>query len=189
MECFWKVRIWDKDGSAIMHGASRHTGQWDCLKRKTGLLNGSGHLTRLPHHITGIHFIWTDVPERATYYLASLGYFELYINGEKVGKEVLAPAVSNFSERSYYQTYDVAGYLKKGKNSIGIWMGTGWYSPGLPGVRHHSPVVRAQLEIPDETDQRIVTDTSWETKAKCKIPHWRMALGKIRRRTCGCTSD
>ncbi len=37
--------------------------------------------------------------------------------------------------------------LKEGKNNIGIWMGTGWYNPGYPGVVHNSPVVRAQLEI------------------------------------------
>jgi alpha-L-rhamnosidase len=106
-----------------------------------------------------------NMPERATIYIASLGYFELFVNGEKVGSEVLAPAVSNFSKRSYYRTYDVTSYLKKGSNSLGIWMGTGWYSPGLPGVKHHSPVVRAQLELSGNGNkQYIITDTSWETK-------------------------
>ena len=42
-----------------------------------------------------------DLPERAFIYVAPLGYFELYINGQKIGDEVLAPAVSNFSKRSY----------------------------------------------------------------------------------------
>jgi alpha-L-rhamnosidase len=115
-----------------------------------------------------------SIPERATVYVAPLGYFELYINGQKVGDEVLAPAVSNFSKRSYYRTYDVTGYLKKGVNSLGIWMGTGWYSPGLPGVKHHSPVVRAQLEISSgDKTQVIVTDTSWQTK-----PSERKLLGQ-----------
>jgi alpha-L-rhamnosidase len=42
-------------------------------------------------------------------------------------------------------------------------MGTGWYSPGLPGVKHHSPVVRAQLELPGQ--QTIISGSSWECKA------------------------
>jgi len=117
-----------------------------------------------------------DMPERATLYVAPLGYFELYVNGQKVGDEVLAPAVSNFSKRSYYRTYDVAGYLKKGVNNLGIWMGTGWYSPGLPGVKHDSPVVRAQLELSGHgKEQLITTDTAWQTK-----PSERTLLGEWR---------
>jgi len=117
-----------------------------------------------------------DMPERATIYVAPLGYFELYINGQKIGDEVLAPAVSNFSTRSYYRTYDVAGYLKKGVNSLGIWMGTGWYSPGLPGVKHKSPVVRAQLELSGNGIERtIATDTAWQTKPSARklLGEWR----------------
>ena len=117
-----------------------------------------------------------DVPERATIYVAPLGYFELYVNGQKVGDEVLAPAVSNFSKRSYYRTYDVTGYLKQGVNSLGIWMGAGWYSPGLPGVKNDSPVVRAQLELSSNGDEQlIITDKFWKTK-----PSERKLLGQWR---------
>ncbi|MCP4455110.1 MAG: hypothetical protein GY809_26915, partial [Planctomycetes bacterium] len=117
-----------------------------------------------------------ELPERATIYVTPLGYFELYVNGQKVGDEVLAPAVSNYSKRSYYRTYDVASYLKKGVNSLGIWMGTGWYSPGLPGVKHESPVVRAQLELSGNgKEDLITTDTAWQTK-----PSERALLGEWR---------
>ncbi len=117
-----------------------------------------------------------DMPERATMYVAPLGYFELYVNGQKVGNEVLAPAVSNFSKRSYYRTYDVTDCLKKGVNSLGIWMGTGWYHPGLPGVKNDSPVVRAQLELSGHGIERsIATNTSWQTK-----PSERKLLGQWR---------
>jgi alpha-L-rhamnosidase len=173
-ECFWKVKVWDKDGKP---SAWSEPAYWSM-----GLLNkeawtarwiGSTDSVSAPYYRRS--FDLDEVPERAPLYLASLGYFELFINGEKVGREVLAPAVSNFNERTYYLTYDVASYLKKGKNSIGIWMGTGWYSPGLPGVQHHSPLIRVQLEIPGEPELSIVTDTSWETKASARslIGEWR----------------
>ncbi|MDZ7605627.1 MAG: family 78 glycoside hydrolase catalytic domain [Cyclobacteriaceae bacterium] len=174
MPCYWKVRVWDKDGNPSPWSQP--------AKWSMGLLNPddwSAQWIGSPDSVTAPYyrhsFQLDNTPEQAFIYLASLGYFELYINGEKVGNEVLAPAVSNFSERTYYQTYDIAGYLKKGSNSIGIWMGTGWYSPGLPGVKHHSPVVRAQLEISGKKPQRIITDLTWETKPseRSLIGQWR----------------
>lgn len=175
MQCFWKVMVWDKDEQST---------EWsEPAFWSMGLLSpddwkakwigtpkpGTSPYYRQPFNIA-------DLPEQAIIYIAALGYFELYLNGQKVGSEVLAPAVSNFSKRSYYRTYDVTSYLKKGINSLGIWMGTGWYSPGLPGVMHHSPVVRAQLKISSKNhEQNIITDTSWETK-----PSARILLGKWR---------
>ncbi len=173
-ECFWKVRVWDKDGRpsswsdpAYWSMGLLEKGDW------TAQWIGSPDSVTAPYY--RYSFMLDRVPERASLYLASLGYFELYINGKKIGNEVLAPAVSNFSKRSYYQTYDVSAYLREGKNSIGIWMGTGWYTPGLPGVKHNSPVVRAQLEFNDGKEQRIGTENSWETKpsARSRIGEWR----------------
>jgi alpha-L-rhamnosidase len=172
--CYWKVRVWDKEGKQSPWSQS--------AKWSMGLLNPDDWTAKWigsPDSVTAPYyrhsFELENIPEQAILYLASLGYFELYVNGEKVGSEVLAPAVSNFSERTYYQTYDVAGYLKKGRNSIGIWMGTGWYSFGLPGVKHHSPVVRAQLKIPGNKLPGIITDSTWETKpsARSLIGQWR----------------
>jgi len=174
MNCYWSVMIWDKDGKPS---------SWsDPAYWTMGLLNkedwtaqwiGSPDPDTAPYYRHSFHL--DNVPKSAPLHLAALGYFELFINGEKVGKEALAPVVSNFSKRTYYKTYDIANYLKEGKNSIGIWMGTGWYSPGLPGVKHNSPVVRVQLGIPNKKELRIITDSSWETKtsARSLIGKWR----------------
>ncbi len=179
-KCFWKVMVWpalsgaegDKDGNPSSWSEPAFWSMGLLEKEDwTAQWIGVADSTTAPYYRHSFNL--DDVPEYSPLYLASLGYFELFINGEKVDNEVLAPAVSNFSERTYYQTYDVASYLKKGNNSIGIWMGTGWYSPGLPGVKHNSPVVRAQLEIPNL--EAIVTNTSWETKAseRSLIGEWR----------------
>ncbi len=174
MQCYWRVMIWGKDGK---QSAWSEPAYWSMglLKKEdwTAQWIGSPDPVTAPYFRTSFNL--DDVPEHAPLYLAALGYFELFINGEKVGKEVLAPAVSNYSKRTYYKTYEVADYLKEGKNSIGIWMGTGWYSPGLPGVKHNSPVVRAQLNITNKSEQHIVTETSWETKpsARSLLGAWR----------------
>lgn len=170
--CFWKVMVWDKDNKPSGWSESAY---WSMglLKKEDWAAQWIGTDTPQTAPFYRHSFHLNEIPTQAPIYLAALGYFELFINGKKVGNEVLAPAVSNYNERSYYQTYDVAEYLKKGKNSIGIWMGTGWYSQGLPGVKHHSPIVRAQLEIPNK--ESIVTDETWQSKAseRSLIGGWR----------------
>ena len=92
------------------------------------------------------------------------GYYELYVNGEKIGNAVLSPAVSNFKFENYYLTYDIKQHLKSGKNTIGMWTGLGWYSWGLPGVIHKSPVFRLQAYLStDQNSTTIVSDTTWKT--------------------------
>ncbi len=175
MDCYWKVRVWDTDGKAS-NWSEPAVWSMGLLKPADWKAKwiGTPEPGTAPYYRKS--FTLNNIPERAAMYIAALGYFEMYINGQKVGNEVLAPAVSNYDKRSYYRTYDVRSYLKKGRNSLGIWMGTGWYSPGLPGVTHHSPVVRAQLELSGGSNQeQVITDTSWETK-----PSERKLLGEWR---------
>jgi alpha-L-rhamnosidase len=113
---------------------------------------------------------------KAVAYVNCQGYYELYINGKKVGKDVLSPAVSDFRYENYYLTYDIAPFLESGKNTIGIWTGRGWYSPGLPGVLNQAPVFRCQVHL-SSTDKNIViaSDTTWRTSGSNikQIGAWR----------------
>jgi len=160
---YWKVMVWNKDDKPSLWS---EPALWSM-----GLLEPAGWKAKWISTAKEDKSPWyrhqfnmDKSPELATIYLASLGYYELYINGHKVGHEVLAPAVSNYMKRSYYQTFDVTQYLIQGENCIAIWMGQGWYSPGLPGVSHHSPVVRAQLEMEmPRQKMTVITDSTWLT--------------------------
>ena len=117
-----------------------------------------------------------EIPNLATVFVNCQGYYELYVNGEKVGNDVLSPAVSDFRFENYYLTYDIKNYLKAGKNTIGIWAGRGWYSAGLPGVIHKSPVFRLQAHLSSSHKSEIViSDTSWKTSNSNikQIGNWR----------------
>ena len=59
-------------------------------------------------------------PVLATAYVAGIGYNELYINGKKVGDELLSPATSDYAKRIYYNTYDVTDILEIGDNVFGV---------------------------------------------------------------------
>lgn len=76
--------------------------------------------------------------------ICGLGYFELYCNGVKVSSDLLVPAWSNYEPRDgrrskygfqpemlcrvYYLEYDLTPYIVNGNNSIGVWLGNGWYN-------------------------------------------------------------
>ena len=95
-------------------------------------------------------------PEFACVAVHSPGYFELYINGEKVGKDVLSPAVSKLDRQSFYVTYDVGRYLRPGRNCWGLWLGKGWAD---------RIAVRAQLDtVVGGKAITIGTDTSWKAR-------------------------
>ncbi|MFO7973027.1 MAG: family 78 glycoside hydrolase catalytic domain [Candidatus Hydrogenedentota bacterium] len=68
--------------------------------------------------------------ERAMVHLCGLGLFELELNGEKVGNDVLVPALTDYPTRAFYLTYDVTEALKQGENAIGVILGNGrYYAP------------------------------------------------------------
>lgn len=61
--------------------------------------------------------------------ICGLGFYELYLNGHKVGDRVLDPVPSNYLTRINYAVYDVTAYLKPGRNTVGVILGNGWYNP------------------------------------------------------------
>ena len=71
-------------------------------------------------------------PVRATAYVSGLGYYELSLNGKKVGDHVLDPGFTDYTKRVLYVTYDVTNMLKAGRGAMGVILGGGWYnSPAL----------------------------------------------------------
>ena len=65
-------------------------------------------------------------PKQAEITICGLGFYELYINGRNITKGPLAPYISNPDDVCYYDHYDLAGLLKKGKNAIGVILGNGF---------------------------------------------------------------
>lgn len=75
--------------------------------------------------------------------ICGLGYFEVYLNGQKVSDELMNPVRTDYGDVEYrnivtcytgttrktfqYLSYEVSEYLKIGKNKITVWLGNGWY--------------------------------------------------------------
>jgi len=105
----------------------------------------------------------------AKVYICGIGYYELYINGNKIGDNVLSPVVSCYDKRVRYIVHDVKNYILKGKNVIGVILGNGLYNSHTPEVWHFDkatwrdyPKLLFELEINGEVI--ILSDKSWKIK-------------------------
>ncbi len=172
----WKVRVWDKD---------KKMSPWSKVATfEMGLLNsddwegewieGKSHgestssdpfqgTKKIPYgYLLRKEFSVDKDIARARVYVSGLGYYELYINGDKVGDSVLDPGWTDYKKRVLYSTCDVSKYLKKGENAVGIMLGNGRY---IKAYGYGSPRVLLQLniEFTDDTSESIVTDNTWKT--------------------------
>jgi alpha-L-rhamnosidase len=107
---------------------------------------------------------------QARVHISGIGYYELRLNGKKVGDRVLEPAFTNYDKRVLYSTYDVTGQLSDGKNAIGVTLGTGWYDCHIKAVwNFHEAswrdrpklLMELRIEFDDGSIDTINSDESW----------------------------
>lgn len=173
---YWKVCVKDESGkrsawSAIAHWSTglfkqaEWTAQWigsaETLDPKVADCNVSDPWLRKTIDLA-------VRPARATLFVASVGYHELYVNGRKISEDVLSPCVSDHLKRARYVAYDIAAALQPGKNVIALWLGASWsiFSSYATDDKPQTPIVIAQVDIYNSKRPvlRIQTDDSWKTR-------------------------
>ncbi|MDD4109202.1 MAG: alpha-L-rhamnosidase N-terminal domain-containing protein, partial [Prolixibacteraceae bacterium] len=65
---------------------------------------------------------------KARAYISAAGFYELFLNGERIGNHRLDPAYTRYDRRNLYVTYDVTGNFVEGENVAGVMLGNGWYN-------------------------------------------------------------
>ena len=128
MLCHWKVKAWTTDDS----GEEQIT-DWSApaFWRMGTLEAADWHGKWIGHDDANLNIApWLrksfDLPAAPTRAFVTVnigGYAELYISGQKVGTDVLTPAISDNTKQVFYNTYDVTSLLKPGRNTIGLWLG------------------------------------------------------------------
>lgn len=182
LRCYWRVRVRDECGNwsgwsrraswtmGLLHG-SDWSADWIGTGESFTCTYGSNDLARPDRAMIDPWFRKTltlnEQPCRATAFVASVGYHELYINGCKVGDAILMPSVTDNSKRARYVSYEIDHLLRPGENVIGLWCGTGWsiFPSFATPDKPRAPIVLAQfdLDFPDGSRRRICTDASWKT--------------------------
>jgi len=106
----------------------------------------------------------------ARLYVCGLGYFEPYLNGEKVGDHVLDPGQMDYENLAHYQTFDVTKQLKGGENALSILLGDGWYNNDRMFSKaqyvYGKPGLLAYLDIryADGSSEQVITGKAWKWK-------------------------
>jgi Alpha-L-rhamnosidase N-terminal domain./Bacterial alpha-L-rhamnosidase. len=179
MNYYWKVRVWDEKGNAspwsqVVSFSVGLLNKEDWKAAYIGFPTDSGY-RECPQ--LKRKFEIKEKYDKLLLHVNSLGYHEVYLNGQKVGDGVLAPAVSQFDKRSWVLTYDISSLIKKGQNELMLWLGSGWYTKGLPGVSNDGPLVKAQLDLlsADSRKTVLITDDSWVGRKSSYTRHgdWR----------------
>lgn len=129
-EYFWKLFVQDEE---------THWSESEVQTFETALLRAEdwkGAWTSMPLQFVGGSLRFRkvlDLPvnkkiSKARAYVCGLGYHEFYVNGKKIGDEVLNPSVTEYAKRIEYVTYDFTEQLEADKpNVVAFELGNGWY--------------------------------------------------------------
>jgi alpha-L-rhamnosidase len=160
-DCHWKVRVYDQD---------QQPSAWSAPARfSMGLLepgDWTGPWIKHPEAAPQQHLwfrktlVLHDQPASAFIYVASVGYHELYVNGQKVDARVLAPTLTRLDKRVLYVTYDLTAALHAGTNCLALWTGPGWSRYEFFNTQ---PALRVQLQgkTAGGGDFSLASDTTW----------------------------
>jgi alpha-L-rhamnosidase len=165
---FWKVRVWDKND---VPSEWSETAWWEMGLPDSSRLNGYWikPSSQISSPLLRKEFDISKKVKNATAFIFGLGWYELHLNGSKVGDAVLTPANSDYSKRLLYDSYDVTSYLKEGGNAIGVWLADGYgptYSKyGWRWMGSKCAIVQLNIEFTDGSEMSVVSDESWKASS------------------------
>ncbi len=193
MDCYWRVRLWHQRGEDLGYGeiaafgtALFDPGDWQA--EWIGMGDPAEPIAdpdtfqqgRIAPEVAEVEpddrapmlrkaFAISRPVKRARIFVCGLGFYELHLNGSKVGDAVLATPRTEFRKTVLYSTYDVTASLQQGPNVLGLWLGNGWFNGhkrfwGWQQQWYGSPrgIVQLVVAFEDGGTETIVSDASWK---------------------------
>jgi len=178
---YWKLKVWDeqnreRDWSEIQHFSMGLLSKGDWKAKWIGapsVLPATVQDENIipPSPLLRKQFSLGKQVKNAKLYATALGVYEMYLNGKKIGDQILAPEWTDYFTRVQYQTYDVTDMLSSGENVVGAMLADGWYSGVL--FTHGKPqrgnygfdrrlLAQLEIEFTDGSKDIVVTDESWK---------------------------
>lgn len=183
IHCYWKVRIWSENGesewSEPAHwsmGLLKYTdwqGDWIGFDRAFPW-DSEETFSRLSARYFRKEFKTGEKQiNSATVYIIGLGLYELYINGHKIGAQVLSPSPTDYSKNVKYNTFNVTGQIYIGINTIGAILGNGRYYTMRQNYKPYKIktfgypklLLNLVIDYTDGTTDLIYPDDSWKGTA------------------------
>jgi len=186
---YWKIRVWDQTGNAVNFSpvnsfttALLRPEEWHA--RWIGLGESPAVTAELGYYQSPEQAPDVTVDARsvllrkkielakpvktARIFVTGLGYYELYLNGEKVGNRVLNPAKTFYRKQVLFDVFDVTELIAGKKLGIGLHLGNGWFNPlkkwwswRMQWYGTKRAIFQMHLEYTDGTTEMILSDASW----------------------------
>lgn len=125
--------------------------------RPAYLLRATFDSAALPHGIRHVRL-----------YSTAHGVYELELNGQRVGDDILAPGWTSYHHRLRYQTHDLTADLRDGENVLGAWLADGWYrghigfDGGVWDIYGTDVALLAQLEVTTDDGRHHQVPLTWQ---------------------------
>jgi len=105
----------------------------------------------------------------ATLRITACGIYRAFLDGERIGDEILAPGWTSYHHRHLVQEFDLTARLGAGDHVLGIEVAEGWWRGRLGwgdgAVDNYGtdigPIAELELVATDGTVTSVVTDGSW----------------------------
>ncbi|MBO9593198.1 MAG: glycoside hydrolase family 78 protein [Niabella sp.] len=180
--CYWKVQVFSNKNDS----AWSDMGQWSM-----GLLNAGDwkakwigydkvspwdsvtQWSQLSARYFRKNFSVQQKIKTAMLHIVGMGLYELFINGRRIGDQVLAPVPTDYRKSVLYNSFDVSADLVNGNNAIGVVLGNGRFFTMRQNYKPKKintfgyPKLLLQLKITyaDGSRKLIVSDDSWKFTA------------------------
>jgi alpha-L-rhamnosidase len=179
-QVFWKVRSWDRAGKpsawsapatwtmGLLSPLPAGPNDWQAKWIK------AGGEKREENTLLRREFTVRPGLRRALAHVTGLGQYELFLNGEKAGADVLSPGWTDYDDAVLYDTRDVTALLREGPNAAGFSLGNGMLHVVRPPGRFakflgsfgpQRAILQLRLEYADGSVDTVVTNEAWKTHA------------------------
>lgn len=141
------------------------------------------------------------IPQKSEISICGLGYYELFINGRRVGEDYFKPAVSDYGKRDfshfhyplpgeetshtvYYNVYDVTSFLKNGTNTVAVMLGNGFFRQTRriaegDGRFGNELLLRFDLALLDGGEKCVISTDGSEEYAESFIKENNLYFGEL----------
>ncbi|MFT3738123.1 MAG: family 78 glycoside hydrolase catalytic domain [Breznakibacter sp.] len=179
---WWKVKVWANGQESPWSQTSEFgigllnyndwNGRWIGLD-KTMPWDEESQYSKLSARYFRKEFTPKSAIKRAVVHLIGLGMYQLRINGQKVGNDVLAPLPTDYHKSVLANTYDVTSLLGTGNNALGVVLGNGRYYTMRQRYKQYKiksfgyPKLLFQMEVEytDGTHEKVVSNDTWKVCA------------------------
>ena len=191
---WWTVRIWDgKDKVSTWARPARWTtGMFSESDWRAKWIGASWQDDSVPEAdnsapIFRKEFTVREGLVRAKAFVCGLGWFEMSINGGKVGDDYFVPGLTDYTARpalltnpriplepevtayrTLYLAYDITDMLGKGANAVSMLLGSGYFHEGLfnnntiANYGYPRFILQMALEYSDGGIEYVCSDTTWK---------------------------